>query len=80
MKVSENVLSLDAPYKQFIILFYTEYLRRGLNSPVGVIHLVLTHKMGKGGQAKNVRHAYKGEGGLHMEVRAQKRPFFARVL
>ena len=40
----------------------------------GVIHLVRTHK-GGGGQVKSVRHAYKGEVGLHMEVRTQKRPF-----
>ena len=45
----------------------------------GVIHLVRTHK-GGGGSSKSVHHAYKGGGGLHVEVRTQKRPFFARVL
>ena len=35
---------------------------------------------GEWGSSKSVRHAYKGGGGLHVEVRTQKRPFFARVL
>ena len=30
---------------------------------------------GGGGSSKSVRHAYKGGGGLHVEVRTQKRPF-----
>ena len=74
MKVSESVLSLDAPYKQFIILFYTEYLRRGLNSPVGVIHLVRMHK-GGGGPSKSVRHVYKGRGAYTWKYVRKNAPF-----
>ena len=41
---------------------------------LGVIHLVRTHKGGRG-SSKSVRHAYKGEGDLHVELHTQKRPF-----
>ena len=41
----------------------------------GVIHLVGTHKGGRG-SSKSVHHAYKGAGGgFNVEVRTQKRPF-----
>ena len=41
----------------------------------GVIHLVRTHEGGRGGQAKAYAMRTRGEGGLHMEARTQKRPF-----
>ena len=35
---------------------------------------------GEGGQAKAYGMRARGEGGLHVEVCTQKRPFFTRVL
>ena len=35
---------------------------------------------GEGGQAKAYAMRTRGEGGLHVEVRTQKRPFFASFL
>ena len=45
----------------------------------GVIHLVRTHKGGLGVKQKRTP-CVQGGGGLHVEVRTQKHPFFARVL
>ena len=38
-------------------------------------HSFSTYAQRGGGSSKSVRHAFKGEGGLHVEVRTQKRPF-----
>ena len=66
-KLSEPSAKLRENHPQHILNF------------LGVIHLVRAHK-GGGGVTQKRTPCIHGEKGLHVEVRTQKRPFFARVL